>query len=92
MAFPTPITYISHMPDGTEWNVVVSTQTDLAVREFLADEATQQCRDLSAFVEDAVRARMFELTVAQARQRAAHLSADEIEALVDEAVEWARHA
>ncbi len=78
------------MSDATQWNVVVSRQTDQAVREFLADEAAGQARDLSLFVEDAVRARMFELSVVRTRQRMAHLSPDEIEALVDEAVEWAR--
>jgi predicted HD phosphohydrolase len=79
------------MADTAEWNVVVSRQTDQAVREFLADEAAGQARDLSSFVEDAVRARLFEPSVARARQRTAHLNPNEIEALVDEAVAWARH-
>jgi hypothetical protein len=78
------------MSDAAQWNVVVSRQTDQAVREFLAGEAAGEARDLSSFVEDAVRSRMFELSVARARQRTAHLNPDEIDALVDEAVEWAR--
>jgi hypothetical protein len=80
------------MSGAANWNVVVSRQTDQAVREFLADEGPDHTHDLSAFVEDAVKARMFELTVAQARQHTAHLTQDEIDALVDEAVEWARRA
>ena len=78
------------MSDAAQWNVLVSRQTDQAVREFLAEEAVEQGCDLSSFVEDAVKARIFALSVARARERTAHLSPDEIEALVDEAVEWAR--
>jgi len=90
LALKDVIAYILCMSDAAQWNLVVSHQTDQAVREFLADEAAGPTRDLSLFVEDAVRARMFELSVARARQRTAHLNPDEIEALVDEAVEWAR--
>lgn len=78
------------MSDATNWNVVVSRQTDLAVRAFLADDAPDRTHDLSTFVEDAVKARLFELTVAQARQGVTHMNPEDIDALVDEAVEWAR--
>jgi Ribbon-helix-helix domain len=45
---------------------------------------------LSLFVEEAVKARLFELTVADLRQQNAHLSADEIMDAVDDALEWVR--
>lgn len=78
------------MSDAARWNVVVSRETDQSVREFLADKAAGRTRDLSSFVEDAVKARMFELTVAEARRQTAHLHPDEVETLVEEAVDWAR--
>lgn len=78
------------MSDAAAWNLVVSRSTDDAVREFLANEAPDQRTDLSSFVEDAVKTRLFELAVEQARRQVAHLCPDEIDRLADEAVEWAR--
>ncbi len=90
MSYILHMSRISHMSDGAQWSVTVSRQTDQAVREFLADEAAEQHCDLSSFVEAAVKARMFEVAVTRARRLTAHLSPDEIEVLIDEAVEWAR--
>ena len=78
------------MSDAAEWNLVVSRRTDDAVREFLASEPPGQGDALSLFVEEAVQARLFDLTVANLRQQNAHLSADEIMDAVDEALEWVR--
>jgi hypothetical protein len=42
--------------------------------------------DLSKFIEDAVKWRVFEQTVAEARSRFADLEPDALEALIDEAL------
>ena len=44
------------------WSIVVPEETDLALRTFLAQRATSD-GDISHFVEEAVQARLFELTV-----------------------------
>ena len=90
MALAASIDYTAVMSDAAQWHLTVSRQTDRAIRDFLADSDAQTQEDLSSFVEDAVKARLFDLSVAQARRRMAHLSAEEIETLVDDAVDWAR--
>lgn len=74
------------MPDGTiRWTVSVSKDTDVALRSFLAQRGLKK-GDLSRFIEDAVRWRVLDQTVAEARERFADLPPDEAEALIDEAV------
>jgi hypothetical protein len=74
---------------ATRWNLVVSTETDFALRQFLASEGGGRKGDLSKFVEDAVRARVFELSAKRAREENKGRSKREIEAAVAEALEWA---
>lgn len=78
------------MPDGTtRWTVSVSKETDIAVRSFLAQRGMKK-GDLSKFIEDAVRWRVLDQTVAEARSKFADLPPDELEALLDEAVSETR--
>ena len=42
----------------TRWNVAVSTETDQALRMFLANQGGGRKGDLSRFIEEAVRAHM----------------------------------
>ena len=77
------------MSDAAEWNVVVFRRTD-AMREFLASESPGLGDALSLSVEEAVKARLFELTVADLRRQNTHLSANEIMDAVDDALEWVR--
>lgn len=80
------------MPDDTtRWTVSVSKETDIAVRSFLAQRGMKK-GDLSKFIEDAVRWRVLDQTVAEARSGFASLSPDEVEARVDEAVTAVRQA
>ncbi len=67
------------------WTVSVSKDTDIAVRSFLAARGMKK-GDLSKFIEDAVKWRVFEQTVAEARSRFADLEPDALEALIDEAL------
>ncbi len=69
----------------TRWTVSVSKETDVAVRSLLASRGMKK-GDLSKFIEDAVKWRVFDQTVADARERFADLSPQAIDALIDEAV------
>lgn len=70
--------------DLTRWTVTVHKQTDIALRSFLAQRGLKK-GDLSKFIEDAVKWRVFDQTVAEAREKFADLPADEVQALIDEA-------
>ena len=78
------------MPDDTiRWTVSVSRDTDIAVRSFLAQRGMKK-GDLSKFIEEAVKWRVLDQTVAEARASFADLPADELNAVIDEAVAAAR--
>ncbi len=73
----------------TRWTVSVSKDTDIAVRSFLAQRGLKK-GDLSRFIEEAVRWRVFEQTLAEARSKFADLPPDELEKVLEEAVTTAR--
>ena len=74
------------MPDETtRWTVSVSKATDIAVRSFLAQRGLKK-GDLSKFIEEAVRWRVLDQTMAAAREKFADLPPAELEALLEEAV------
>lgn len=77
--------------DTTRWTVSVSKDTDIAVRSFLAQRGMKK-GDLSKFIEEAVKWRVLDQTIAAARGRFADMQPEELEALVDEAVAAAREA
>jgi hypothetical protein len=81
------------VPDDTitRWTVSVSRDTDIAVRSFLAQRGMKK-GDLSKFIEEAVKWRVLEQTTAEARAGFADLSAEAVEALVDEAVTETRRS
>jgi hypothetical protein len=84
--------YLALMSAHARWNLVVSRDTDNSLRQFLAGQGRGRKGELSRFVEDAVRTRIFELEVEQAKAENSGLSAATIEDAVDEALEWARRA
>jgi Ribbon-helix-helix domain len=73
------------------WNLVVSPETDRALRQYLAASGGGRKGDLSRFVEEAVQTRIWELTVEQVKARNADRPQAEIESIIDEALAWARH-
>ena len=79
------------MPDDamTRWTVSVSRKTDIAVRTFLAARGMQE-GDLSNFIEDAVKWRLLEQTLAETRDGFADLSDDALDSLIEDAVSAAR--
>jgi hypothetical protein len=80
------------MPDDTtRWTVTVSKETDIAVRSFLAQRGMKK-GDLSKFIEDAVKWRVLEQTMAEARGKFSDLSPEALDELLDEAVNATREA
>ena len=83
---------MEHTSGGvTRWTVSVSRDTDIAVRTFLAQRG-QKKGDLSKFIEEAVKWRVFEQTLADTRERFSDVDAETLQALVDEAVGSIWHA
>jgi hypothetical protein len=81
------------MPNDTttRWTVSVSKKTDIAVRSFLAQRGMKK-GDLSKFIEDAVKWRVLDQTMAEARGKFADLSPQALDFLLHEAVTAARQA
>jgi len=78
------------MPDdSTRWTVSVSRETDITVRSFLAQRGMKK-GDLSKFIEEAVKWRVFNQTLAEVREKFADLPAAEAESLIEEAMVEAR--
>lgn len=75
------------MPNDTttRWTVSVSKDTDISVRSFLAQRGMKK-GDLSKFIEDAVKWRVLEQTLAEARSKFSDLEPGELSDLLEEAV------
>ena len=71
------------------WNIKVSQETDLALRTYLGTQGMKK-GDLSKFIEDAVRWRVFHCTVQEIKKQNANADADELQSLIDEAVREVR--
>jgi hypothetical protein len=75
----------------TRWTVSVSRETDISVRTFLAQRGMKK-GDLSKFIEDAVKWRVLDQTMAEARGGFADMPEEALESLIDEAVTATRAA
>ncbi len=71
------------------WNIAVSTETDESLRMFLASQGGARKGGLSRFVNEAVRAHILELSAEQAKANNSNISENELNAAVEEALEWA---
>jgi translation elongation factor EF-G len=71
------------MDNPVRWTVRVSKETDVAVRTFLAQRGMKK-GDLAKFVEEAVRWRVLDQTVAETKARNASATAADIDAAIDE--------
>ena len=71
--------------EAIRWTVNVDPRTDIDLRTYLARRGMKK-GDLSKFIEDAVKWRLLDLAMAEARNSFADLPDDEILGLVDEAV------
>jgi hypothetical protein len=77
------------MAETVRWSLVISKETDIALRSYLAQHGMRK-GDLSKFVEDAVRWRVLDKTVAETKTANANVPPEEIEAAIIEAVEAVR--
>ena len=75
---------------NTRWNIVVSSDVDVSLRQFLANHGAGKKGELSRFVEEAVRAHMLELTAEEAKAENFGFSQGEIDTAIDEALNWVR--
>lgn len=71
------------------WTIKVSEETDRSLRTYLAQHGAKK-GSISSFVEEAVQERLYRLTVEEVQDRNADLPEEEVEALIDDAVRWAR--
>ncbi len=73
------------------WDIAVSQDTDQSLRMYLASQGGGRKGDLSRFIEEAVRAHILELTAKQVKAANVGVSEGELNAMVDEALNWARN-
>lgn len=77
------------MDNAVRWNIKVSKEIDLTLRTYLGAQGMKK-GDLSKFIEDAVRWRIFNRTVQGIKSRNADADPDELQAIIDGAVREAR--
>lgn len=70
---------------AVRWNIKVSKETDLMLRTFLGSQGVRK-GDLSKFIEDAVRWRVFNKTLQDIKEKNAGIGLDYLQELVDEAL------
>jgi hypothetical protein len=75
--------------EPVRWTLKVSRDTDIAVRTFLARRGMKK-GDLTKFVEEAVRWRVFDQTVTEVQARNAGAPAQQIEYEIEEALATVR--
>jgi Ribbon-helix-helix domain len=75
--------------EAVRWNLKVSKETDLALRTFLGAQGMKK-GDLSKFVEEAVRWRIFHRTVQDIKSRNADADPADLQRMIDEAVDEVR--
>jgi hypothetical protein len=71
--------------EPVRWTIKVSKETDRAVRSFLAQRGNKK-GDLARFIEDAVRWRVLDTTVAEIKANNSALAPEAIETAIDEAL------
>ena len=75
--------------EAVRWNIKVSKEIDLTLRTYLGAQGVKK-GDLSKFIEDAVRWRIFNRTVQEIKSRNAAADSDELQAIIDGAVREVR--
>jgi hypothetical protein len=75
--------------EAVRWNIKVSKETDLTLRTFLGSQGARK-GDLSKFIEEAVRWRVFHRTVQDIKARNADTDPEELQRIIDDAVREVR--
>ena len=76
-------------PETTRLTITWSKQADLALRSYLGAHGMKK-GDISKFIEEAVRWRIFHPTIREAREAFADVPSDELQKMIDEAVDDVR--
>jgi hypothetical protein len=76
-------------PETTRLTITWSKEADHALRTFLGSQGMKK-GDLSKFIEEAVRWRIFHQTVRETRKAFADVSPNELQKMIDQAVEEVR--
>jgi hypothetical protein len=71
--------------ETTRWTINVDARTDIDLRTYLAQRGMKK-GDLSRFIEEAVKWRLLDLAVSEAREAFADSDPDDLASLIDEAV------
>lgn len=79
----------SPQSENSRLTITWSKETDHALRTFLGSQGMKK-GDLSKFIEEAVRWRIFHQTVREARAAFTDISATELQKMIDESVEDVR--
>ncbi len=74
---------------AVRWNIKVSKETDLSLRTFLGARGFKK-GDLSKFIEEAVRWRVFDQSIQDIKSRNANIAPHDVQSIVDEAVREVR--
>jgi hypothetical protein len=77
------------MDEVVRWNIKVSKETDLTLRTYLGSQGMKK-GDLSKFIEEAVRWRVFHRTVQDIKANNADTDSVDLQSLIDEAVREVR--
>ncbi|MEP6963788.1 MAG: ribbon-helix-helix domain-containing protein [Acidobacteriota bacterium] len=84
------MTTVTPEPEETaRLTITWSKQADRALRTYLGSQGMKK-GDLSKFIEEAVRWRIFHQTVGEARQAFADVSPDQLQKMIDKSVEDVR--
>jgi Ribbon-helix-helix domain len=75
--------------EAVRWNIKVSKETDLTLRTYLGSQGMKK-GDLSKFIEEAVRWRVFHRTVQTIKDQNAEMDPGELQSLIDSAVRQVR--
>ncbi len=73
---------MEEIKEAVRWNIKVSKETDLTLRTYLGAQGMKK-GDLSKFIEEAVRWRIFNRTVQDIKARNADADPGELQAIID---------
>ncbi len=74
-----------------QWNLTIPEKTDRAVRAYLSQKDSE-INDLSKFVDEAVRQKIFRQIVQNIKTQNASRDQQELMDIINEAVDWARES
>ena len=80
---------MEEIKEAVRWNIKVSKEIDLTLRTYLGARGMKK-GDLSKFIEEAVRWRIFNRTVQEMKARNAGADPDELQAIIDAALREVR--